>query len=179
MQRTLFGVCRSSWSLKIGPMRFGVHVLPVVLMLGVARAQTDDVPAGFEPLDSAFRTFLQTKSIPGASIAIAKDGRLVLAKGYGFADVEQGQPVRPDSLFRFGSIGKPITAVAVMKLAEAGKLSLDDRAFDILSDIQPRSGRLGDSRIGAITIRNLLTHSGGWDAAPEIRSRFFLTARSG
>jgi N-acyl-D-amino-acid deacylase len=46
---------------------------------------------------------------------------------------------------------------------ESGKLSLDDKAFDILSNIRPRSGRVGDSRTTAITIRNLLSHSGGWD----------------
>jgi N-acyl-D-amino-acid deacylase len=52
-----------------------------------------------------------------------------------------------------------------MKLVELGKLSLDDKAFSILSDIRPHSGHFGDPRISVITIRNLLTHSGGWDAA--------------
>jgi len=146
-------------------MRIAVHVLAIILSSGVVRGQTGDVPAGFDVIDSAFRSLLETNSLPGASIAIAKDGRLVLAKGYGLADVEQNQAVQPDSLFRFGSIGKTITAIAVMKLVESGQLSLDDRVFDILSDIRPRSGRLGDSRIAAITIRNLLSHSGGWDAA--------------
>jgi uncharacterized protein (TIGR03437 family) len=139
--------------------------LAIILLSGIAPAQSGDLPAGFEPIDAAFRAFLETYSLPGAAIAIAKEGRLVLAKGYGLADVEQGQAVQPDSRFRFGSIGKTITAIAVMKLVQGGKLSLDSRAFDILSDIRPRSGRLGDSRISAITIRNLLTHSGGWDAA--------------
>jgi uncharacterized protein (TIGR03437 family) len=90
---------------------------------------------------------------------------LVLAKGYGLADVQGSLAVQPDSLFRFGSIGKTITAIAVMKLVESGKLSLDSKAFDILSNIRPHSGRLGDSRVAAITIRNLLSHSGGWDSS--------------
>jgi uncharacterized protein (TIGR03437 family) len=122
-------------------------------------------PPGFEQIESAFLAFMQANHLPGASLAIARDGRLVLARGYGVADVEQRQPVLPESLLRFGSIGKTITSIAIMKLVEAGKLDLDASAFALLPDIRPRSGRVGDARTGRITIRNLLTHSGGWDAA--------------
>src|SRR5260370_38554365 len=73
--------------------------------------------------------------------------------------------MQAESLLRFGSIGKTITSIAIMRLVEDGKLNLDASAFALLPDIRPRSGRLGDARIGRITIRNLLTHSGGWDAA--------------
>src|SRR5260370_6881485 len=72
--------------------------------------------------------------------------------------------MQAESLLRFGSIGKTITSIAIMRLVEAGKLDLDASAFALLPDIRPRSGRLGDARIGRITIRNLLTHSCGWDA---------------
>ena len=78
---------------------------------------------GFEPIDVAFRAFIEANSLPGASLAIAKDGRLVLAKSYGFSDVEQGLLVRPDSLFRFASVGKTITAIAVMKAAIRTKVA--------------------------------------------------------
>jgi len=133
-------------------------------LCAVARGQPADIPPGFERVDRSFRAYLQSHSLPGAAIAIAKDGRLVLARGYGLADVEASRAVQPASLFRFGSIGKTITAIAIMKLVESGKLSLDSRAFGILSDILPHSGRYGDSRTATITIRNLLSHSGGWDA---------------
>src|SRR5260370_24253366 len=73
--------------------------------------------------------------------------------------------MQAESLLRFGSIGKTITSIAIMRLVEAGKLDLDASAFALLPDIRPRSGRLGDARIRRITIRNLLTHSGGWAAA--------------
>jgi uncharacterized protein (TIGR03437 family) len=136
-----------------------------ILLLGEARAQPTDTPPGFEQIESAFLAFMQANHVPGASLAIARDGRLVLARGYGIADVEQRQPVQPESLLRFGSIGKTITSIAIMKLVEAGKLDLDASAFALLPDIHPRSGRVGDPRTGRITIRNLLTHSGGWDAA--------------
>ena len=136
-----------------------------ILLLAEARAQPTDTPPGFEQIESAFLAFMQANDLPGASLAIARNGRLVLARGYGVADVEQRQSMQPESLLRFGSIGKTITSIAIMKLVEAGKLDLDASAFALLPDIRPRSGRLGDARIGRITIRNLLTHSGGWDAA--------------
>jgi uncharacterized protein (TIGR03437 family) len=135
-----------------------------LLVLAETRGQVVDTPEGFEQIESAFVGFMQANALPGASLAIAKNGKLVLARGYGLADVEQNQPAQPESTFRFGSIGKTITAIAIMKLVEAGKLDLNASAFALIPDIRPRSGHLGDSRINQITIRNLLTHSGGWDA---------------
>jgi hypothetical protein len=126
-----------------------VRALALLSLFAAARARAADLPAGFDQIDSSFRAFLQTYSSPGTPIAIAKDGRLVLAKGYGYSDVEQGQATEADS-FRFGSIAKSIPAIAVMKLVESGKLSVDSKAFDMLSDIRPRSGRFGDPRIGRL-----------------------------
>src|SRR5690349_10939809 len=93
----------------------------ILLLQAEARAQS----TGFDQIENAFLAFMQTHNLPGASLAIARNGRLVLAQGYGLGDIEQGQAVQPDSLLRFGSIGKTITAIAVMKLVEAGKLDLD------------------------------------------------------
>src|SRR5579872_1435695 len=134
-------------------------------LVAAALAQGPDDPPGFESVERAFVAFMQSHNLPGASLAIASNGRLVWARGYGSADVELGQPVRAASLFRIGSITKTITAIAVMKLVEAGKLNLDAPAFALLPDIHPLSGRLGDSRISRITVRNLLTNSGGWDTS--------------
>src|SRR5215813_5375156 len=139
-------------------------VILTLLLLVDAHGQASDTPPGFEQIESAFLGFMKANALPGASLAIAKNGKLVFARGYGLADVEQNEPVQPESTFRFGSIGKTITAIAIMKLVQDGKLDLDSSAFALIPDIRPRSGRLGDSRINRITIRNLLTHSGGWDA---------------
>ncbi|PWU10258.1 MAG: hypothetical protein C5B51_04595 [Terriglobia bacterium] len=136
-----------------------------LLFLTGARGEGSETPPGFEPVESAFLGFMTANALPGASLAIAKNGKLVLARGYGLADVELNQPVQPEATLRFGSIGKTITATAIMKLVQDGKLDLDANAFALIPDIRPRSGRLGDSRINRITIRNLLTHSGGWDAS--------------
>ena len=101
--------------------------------------------------------------MPGAAIAIARNGKLVLAKGYGLANVENDEPVAPDSLFRIASISKPFTAVAVLQLMEGGLLDLDDRVFDVLAEFEPPRGATRDPRLDEITVRHLLQHTGGWD----------------
>lgn len=115
---------------------------------------------------------MKAREIPGGSLAVVKDRRLVYAKGYGLADREKNLSVQADSLFRIASISKPFTAVAVMKLIEEGKLTLDQRAFDILG-VEPL--QKGDERLGTITIRQLLQHTGGWNRDtrfdPMFRSR--------
>lgn len=80
-------------------------------------------------VDSAMTGLLKDWRIAGASVAIVKEGRLVYAKGFGYADKESKDPVTPNHLFRIASVSKLVTAVAVMKLAEEGKLDLDDKVF--------------------------------------------------
>ena len=106
---------------------------------------------------------LEEWEVPGASIAITRDGKLVLARGYGLANVENGEPVEPDSLFRIASISKPITAVAVLQLVEQGILDLDERVFEVLEEFEPPREATRDPRLDEITVRHLLQHSGGWD----------------
>ena len=114
--------------------------------------------------DSLIPDFLRRYRIPGAAVAVAKDGRLVLAQGYGLADVQAQKPVQPDSLFRVASISKPITAVAILKLMEEGALNLEEKVFEILDEFITSKGTVADPRINDITVRHLLEHSGGWDS---------------
>jgi N-acyl-D-amino-acid deacylase len=119
---------------------------------------------GLEPFDRMMRAFLKKQGIPGASLAVVKDGRLVYARGFGYADVERKQPVQPDSLFRIASISKPITAVAILRLVERKKLSLDDKVLDIVKLKPHFNGEVNfDPRWKTVTIRQLLQHTGGWD----------------
>jgi N-acyl-D-amino-acid deacylase len=117
---------------------------------------------GLEPVDLAMLEIMDRHGIPGAALAVAKDGRLLLAKGYGWANVAGRTPVEPDTLFGLTSLSKPLTAVAVLKLVEQGKLGLDDRVFDIV-DVQPPTGARVDRALKTITVRQCLNHSGGWD----------------
>jgi CubicO group peptidase (beta-lactamase class C family) len=90
---------------------------------------------------------------PGAAVLIVQDGKEVLRKGYGMADLELGVPVRPDMVFELGSITKQFTATAILLLQERGQLSVQDEITKYLPDF-PTQGK-------KITIENLLTHTSG------------------
>src|SRR5204863_5431737 len=79
--------------------------------------------------DSLVVQFMIRYHIPGMSIAIEKNGKLLYAKGYGYADKAKKQEVTTESLFRVGDISSTITSMAIMKLIEAGKLSMTSKAF--------------------------------------------------
>lgn len=119
--------------------------------------------AQFAPYDRLMAELMQRYHLPGGAVAVTSNGKLVFAKGYGFADRDQRRPVQPDSLFRIASISKPITSVAILKLVEQGKLHLDDKAFAYLKDLHPPKGQTPDPRLAAITIRQILHHTAGWD----------------
>jgi CubicO group peptidase (beta-lactamase class C family) len=125
--------------------------------LAVQAATGTAVPT-MSSYDSAVQQFMQRWSVPGAAVAVVRDGRLVFARGYGLADVATGAAVQPDSLFRIASVSKPITSAAVMKLVEDGGLLLDLAVFPYLG-----LGTPSDSRLNLITVRHLLEHTGGWD----------------
>jgi N-acyl-D-amino-acid deacylase len=118
---------------------------------------------GLEHFDDAMLRILEKYGIPGGALAIAKDGKLVFARGYGWGKLDTGEPVRPEALFGVASLSKSITAATILKLADEGKLSLDDRAFKLLGHLRPQRGARVDPRLARITVRQLLNHSGGWD----------------
>jgi N-acyl-D-amino-acid deacylase len=114
--------------------------------------------------DDLMTAFMRDHKPPGAALAVAYHGRLVYARGFGFANLEKHEPVRPASLFRIASVSKPFTAAAVMHLVEQGKVHLDDRVFPILK-LQPfleREARF-DPRWHDITVRHCLQHTAGWN----------------
>jgi CubicO group peptidase (beta-lactamase class C family) len=115
-------------------------------------------------IDSTIKDFMKRNEIVGASVAIAKHGKLVYAKGFGYADIDDSIKVSPSSLFRIASVSKLITGITIMKLIEEEKLSLDQKVFGpdgILNDSVFMHYK--DKRIEQITIHDLLNHTGGWD----------------
>jgi len=107
--------------------------------------------------------FLQQWNLAGLTMSIVKDGKLVYAHGFGYADVIAKEQVTPGNLFRIASVSKLITAVAIMKLVEKKSISLDSKVFGpnaILKD--PVFNTVADKRIYNITVRQLLAHAGGW-----------------
>lgn len=132
-----------------------------------------EMDPAMEPFDTAIRAFMQEHCIPGAAVAVTDGGRLVFARGYGYADLATGEKATPNSLFRIASISKPFTAVKIMQLVEAGKLSLDDKAFDVLGLSEAiRDKPQRDQRLNDITIRHLLQHRGGWDRDQSFDAMF-------
>lgn len=116
-----------------------------------------------ESFDTAMLEIMKKHDIPGASLAVAKDGKLLLAKGYGHADRDKQEAMTPQTLIRMGSINKTLTAVMVLKLAEDGKLKLDDPVLPLLQKAGIAPAPPADPRAGDIRIRHLLQHSGGFD----------------
>ena len=128
----------------------------------VTNGKSDDRFASF---DRMMRDFMREHRVPGASLAVTDQGKLVYARAYGYSDVKTREEVTLDSLFRVASISKPITAVAILQLVEQGKLKLDDKVFAVLDfeDAIKTAGDQFDPRQRDITIRHLLQHRGGWD----------------
>ena len=130
--------------------------LPLILLLAInCLAQTDVT----SKVDQYLQSEMKAQQIPGVSVAVMKNGEIIFAKGYGFANVEHQVPVKPETIFQSGSMGKQFTATAVLLLMEEGKLALDDNISKYFPET-PEAWR-------NITIRHLLTHTSGMTDYPE------------
>ncbi len=103
-------------------------------------------------VDRFVRSEMERQKIPGVALAVIKDGKPLIVKGYGFANLEHQVPVKPDTFFQSASVGKQFTAMAVMLLVEDGKIELDQKVSKYL-DV-PETWK-------DITVRHLLTHTSG------------------
>lgn len=106
-----------------------------------------------EKIDSFVREKMKSKNIPGLSLALVRDGKIIYAKGYGMANLELSVPATDKTNFPIYSITKTFTAVATMMLVEEGKISLEDPISKHLSGVSPAGS--------AVTIRQLLNHTSG------------------
>jgi len=104
-------------------------------------------------VDAYIADEMREQRIPGLSLAVVLDGRLIKAQGYGYADLEFRVPVTPETIFQSGSIGKQFTATAVMMLVEEGKIGLEDS----ITKFFPHA----PANWTSITIRDLLSHESG------------------
>ena len=109
-------------------------------------------------LDGFLPYALRTADIPGAVVVIVKDGQILDARGFGYADVAKRIPVDPErTLFRTGSVSKLTTWTAVMQQVELGKIDLDQDVNTYLDfKIPPRDGQ-------PVTMRQLMTHTAGFE----------------
>jgi D-alanyl-D-alanine carboxypeptidase len=118
----------------------------ILLLCDVPSAQADKV-------DDYLKSEMAKRHIPGVSVAIIRDGKVILARNYGQANVELSVPVTPDSVFKLASVTKPFTATAIMMLVEEGKISLDERVAAYLPNL-PRQW-------ANVTVRQALSHTSG------------------
>lgn len=113
-------------------------------------------------LDSMAWEFIRQWEIKGMTIAVSYKGKLVYAKGFGWADEERRVPVKPHHLFRIASASKLVTAVGIMHLIEQGKFTLDSKVFGEKGILKRYNSWLGNKLMESITVRHLLTHTAGW-----------------
>ncbi len=147
--------------------RRGVLVIPWLL---AAEPPFDE--SGYDALVTGL---LERYRIPGATLAVSKDGRMVLRRGYGWSDAALQVRMKPDAVLRIASLSKAITAVAILSLVDSNRLDVDAAAFELLPYLLPADRADLDPRILRITVRQLLEHQGGWDRAvsgePTFRAR--------
>jgi CubicO group peptidase (beta-lactamase class C family) len=169
-------------NLPVKPMRLLIIVFLVLFMI-VPRVGTEQVaiigghyvPARlridntlsesemFVTAEKGVEFFMKNWDIKGASVAVAREGKLVYARGFGYASLDDSIPAEPYHRFRIASVSKLVTAVAIMKLQEEGKLSVNDKVFGpgaILDDTLFAHPK--DRRVFDITVGHLLAHEGGW-----------------
>jgi serine beta-lactamase-like protein LACTB len=130
-----------------------VLALGLTLAAGPAGAQSVPAVDSRELLDRLLRDGARKLGVPGASAAVAVDGQVVWEGAYGVADLENEVPASPSHVFRLASISKTITAVAVLQLAERGKLRLDDDVRDHCRAWPPK--------MWPVRLRQILSHQGG------------------
>jgi CubicO group peptidase (beta-lactamase class C family) len=141
---------RDVQSSLLKPFGAPTFILMSALCSGVSATASD---ATLEKIDRFVSTEMSRQHIPGMAVAVVKNGEVMLAKGYGLANLEHEVPATAHSIFQSGSVSKQFTAAAIMLLEEQGKLHLDDPIARYL----PRT----KARWGPITVRHLLTHTSG------------------
>ncbi len=125
-----------------------------LLLATAAIAQTSP-----DPVDQYIQSEMAKRHIPGLSLLVVRDGKTIRAQGYGFSNVELQVPVKPETVFQSGSMGKQFTATAVMMLVEQGKIHLDDPLTKYFKDAPPAWKQ--------VTVRRLLSHTAGFTDYPK------------
>src|SRR5512140_2883519 len=134
-----------------------MHRFAILALASALLASPQSRPlAGTFPKDlaRAAEVDLETRLIPGISVAVVDGGRVTYAHGFGVASIERHAPLTPDTLFRVGSLTKMVTALAVVAEAKAKQIPLDAPVGKYVTGLPPR--------IGSVTIVQLLSHTAGF-----------------
>lgn len=123
-------------------------------------ARLEKIKAMFPVIDSLYKQHAEKNHFPGIAFGIVVDGQLVYAGNHGYTDIDKKIPVTSQSLFRIASMSKSFTAMAILKLRDAGKLQLDDPVYKYIPELKNVKYPTADAP--HMTIRHLLTHSAGF-----------------
>ena len=132
-----------------------------------------------EDMENKIKRYLLRWEINGAQIAVTRNDSLLYVKGFGWADMEKKQEMQPSNIMRLASVSKLLTAVGVMRLAEAGTLKLSDHVFGpkgILNDTA-FTNAIKDQRYLDITVEQLLRHKAGFTTGagdPMFSTRYIM-----
>jgi len=140
------------------PRRFATDPLPEPRFADPERARK--LAAAFPEIEKMFLERVERQHMPGAILGIIIDGQLVWVKSAGVSDLKSRTPVNADTVFRIASMTKSFTAMAILKLRDQGKLSLDDPVSKYVPALTDLPYPTKDSP--ALTIRHLLSHSEGF-----------------
>ena len=133
---------------------FGVVLVWIaVWSVTLAGAQTPDA------VDQLVRAEMEKQHIPGLALLVSRDGRPIRSQGYGMSNLELQVPVKPETIFQSGSVGKQFTATAVMMLVEEGKVGLEDPLTKYFPDAPVTWKK--------VTVRELLSHTAGFTDYPK------------
>jgi CubicO group peptidase (beta-lactamase class C family) len=134
-----------------------------VALIALASAEqasaAEPIKAQSDAVDTYVRAEMAKQHIPGLALLVSRAGQVIRAQGYGLANVELQVPVKAETIFQSGSVGKQFTATAVMMLVEEGKIGLDDPLIKYFSD--------GPISWKDVTIRELLSHTAGFTDYPR------------
>ncbi|MEU6647654.1 serine hydrolase domain-containing protein [Saccharomonospora sp. NPDC046836] len=122
---------------------------------------TGTAVSALKSFDDQMKAFMQARGVQAGQLAVTYRGRLVLARGYTYSN-DSTLSVQPTSLFRIASLSKSLTASALARLAQDGKLNLGSPVTSFL-DLTPPEGQTRDARLANVTLWRLLQHTGGWD----------------
>lgn len=137
------------------------------LVLPVERLpESGEVVDHLKPIDQLMRTFVRKHNAAGVTVAIAKQGRVVYQRAFGWSDANNRRPMAPDTPMRIADISKSITAVATMQIVEKELLQLDESVIPLMAGVRFKGvSSLSDDRWHEVTAGQLLRHRGGWDAS--------------
>jgi D-alanyl-D-alanine carboxypeptidase len=149
-------------------MKRMIPVIALCLASAAPYARSQTAQSNLSSIDDYLQSAMQKNHVPGISVAVVHDGKVVMARGYGLANVELSVPATENTVYQIASVTKTFTATAINMLVDEDKLKLDDKIVARLPDL-PAAWK-------EVTVRQLLSHTSGIKSYTSVKD-FHKTAR--